>query len=107
MNLFLVRLEAQKKEKIAAAGGAPDETPGSPKITLLEAIKDDMDDGVMDFDSIEDLGLDFTLPGQGGIELRKGGKDIPVTVNNLKQYLTVSSLIKKLFYKLLKYVLLI
>ena len=38
---------------------------------------------------IVDLGLDFTLPGSPAIELRKGGKDIPVTIHNLEQYLKV------------------
>lgn len=39
---------------------------------------------------IADLGLDFTLPGSAAIELRKGGKDIAVTINNLEQYLKVT-----------------
>ncbi|XP_069831692.1 E3 ubiquitin-protein ligase TRIP12 isoform X3 [Dendropsophus ebraccatus] len=37
--------------------------------------------------SIEDLGLDFTLPGFPNIELKKGGKDVPVTIHNLDEYL--------------------
>lgn len=40
---------------------------------------------------IVDLGLDFTLPGSPAVELRKGGKDIPVTIHNLEQYLKVIS----------------
>lgn len=40
--------------------------------------------------SVEDLGLDFTLPGFPNIELKKGGKDIPVTIHNLEEYLRVS-----------------
>ncbi|XP_018423860.1 PREDICTED: E3 ubiquitin-protein ligase TRIP12 isoform X1 [Nanorana parkeri] len=36
--------------------------------------------------SVEDLGLDFTLPGFPNIELKKGGKDIPVTIHNLDEY---------------------
>lgn len=40
---------------------------------------------------IVDLGLDFTLPGSPAVELRKGGKDIPVTVHNLEQYLKLLS----------------
>lgn len=40
----------------------------------------------MDGCRIEDLGLDFTLPGHAQIELRKGGKDIPVTIHNLDDY---------------------
>ena len=38
---------------------------------------------------VVDLGLDFTLPGSSTVELRKGGKDQPVTINNLEQYLKV------------------
>uniref|UniRef100_A0A8C2JAK2 E3 ubiquitin-protein ligase n=1 Tax=Cyprinus carpio TaxID=7962 RepID=A0A8C2JAK2_CYPCA len=37
--------------------------------------------------SVEDLGLDFTLPGFPNIELKKGGKDLPVTIHNLEEYL--------------------
>nr|XP_018917455.1 PREDICTED: E3 ubiquitin-protein ligase TRIP12 isoform X1 [Bemisia tabaci]XP_018917456.1 PREDICTED: E3 ubiquitin-protein ligase TRIP12 isoform X1 [Bemisia tabaci] len=37
--------------------------------------------------AIEDLGLDFTLPGYSSIELRKGGRDIPVTIHNVEQYI--------------------
>ncbi len=40
----------------------------------------------MDGCPIEDLGLDFTLPGYAGFELRKGGKDLSVTIDNLQQY---------------------
>lgn len=41
----------------------------------------------MDGSSVEDLGLDFVLPGYPSIELKKGGKDIPVTIHNLEDYL--------------------
>ncbi|XP_068262947.1 E3 ubiquitin-protein ligase TRIP12 isoform X4 [Nyctibius grandis] len=37
--------------------------------------------------SVDDLGLDFTLPGFPNIELKKGGKDTPVTIHNLEEYL--------------------
>ncbi|XP_060098250.1 E3 ubiquitin-protein ligase TRIP12 isoform X3 [Heteronotia binoei] len=37
--------------------------------------------------SVEDLGLDFTLPGFPNIELKKGGKDMPVNIHNLEEYL--------------------
>ncbi|KAK3585607.1 hypothetical protein CHS0354_004513 [Potamilus streckersoni] len=37
--------------------------------------------------SIEDLDLDFTLPGHNNIELKKGGKDMHVTLDNLEEYL--------------------
>lgn len=39
--------------------------------------------------SVEDLGLDFTLPGFPNIELKKGGKDVAVTIYNLEEYLRV------------------
>jgi len=35
---------------------------------------------------IEDLNLDFTLPGYSNIELKKGGKDILVTLENVEEY---------------------
>ena len=43
----------------------------------------------MDGCSIDDLGLDFVLPGHAGVELKKGGKDIAVTAHNLDEYLKV------------------
>lgn len=43
----------------------------------------------MDGCTIEDLGLDFVLPGYPNIELKKGGKDIPVVLSNLDEYLKV------------------
>jgi len=36
--------------------------------------------------SIDDLGLDFTLPGYPDIELIKNGKDIPITIENVGEY---------------------
>lgn len=39
--------------------------------------------------SIEDLGLDFTLPGYPAIDMRRGGKDIPLTIHNLEEYIKV------------------
>ena len=45
----------------------------------------------MDGCSIDDLGLDFVLPGHAGVELKKGGKDIAVTAHNLDEYLKVRS----------------
>ncbi|XP_063696706.1 E3 ubiquitin-protein ligase TRIP12, partial [Culicoides brevitarsis] len=38
---------------------------------------------------IADLGLDFVLPGHSNIELRRGGRDIPVTIHNLHQYISL------------------
>lgn len=40
---------------------------------------------------ISDLGLDFVLPGHPNIELRRGGRDIPVTIHNLHQYISLVS----------------
>ncbi len=45
----------------------------------------------MDGCIIEDLGLDFVLPGYPHIELKKGGKDIAVTLDNLEEYLKVGT----------------
>ena len=45
----------------------------------------------MDGCPIEDLGLDFTLPGYPNIELRKGGRDLPVTLDNLQSYVCLVS----------------
>lgn len=36
--------------------------------------------------SIEDLNLDFTLPGYPNIELKKGGKELLVTLDNVEEY---------------------
>ncbi|KAK6633232.1 hypothetical protein RUM44_003833 [Polyplax serrata] len=41
--------------------------------------------------SIEDLCLTFTVPGHQDLELRKGGKDILVTEENLEQYIKLVS----------------
>lgn len=43
----------------------------------------------MDGCPIADLGLDFVLPGHPNIELRRGGRDIPVTIHNLHQYISL------------------
>ena len=45
----------------------------------------------MDGCPVEDLGLDFTLPGYPNIELMKGGKDLSVTLDNLAQYVKLVS----------------
>lgn len=47
----------------------------------------------MDLDGclISDLGLDFVLPGYPNIELRRGGRDISVTIHNLHQYISLVS----------------
>ncbi|KAK3095400.1 hypothetical protein FSP39_014206 [Pinctada imbricata] len=46
-----------------------------------------LDSLTMDGSNIEDLDLDFTLPGHPNIELKKNGKDILVTLENLEEYL--------------------
>ncbi|XP_068628834.1 E3 ubiquitin-protein ligase TRIP12 [Battus philenor] len=38
---------------------------------------------------IEELGLDFILPGDGCTELRRGGRDLPVTAHNLHNYIAL------------------
>ena len=45
----------------------------------------------MDGCPVEDLGLDFTLPGYPNIELMKGGKDVSVNLENLAQYVKLVS----------------
>ena len=40
--------------------------------------------------SVMDLDLDFTLPGYSHLELKKNGKDILVSLENLEEYLNVS-----------------
>ncbi|XP_071085244.1 E3 ubiquitin-protein ligase TRIP12-like isoform X2 [Haliotis cracherodii] len=46
-----------------------------------------LDSLTLDGCSIEDLDLTFTLPGYTTIELKKGGKDVPVSLDNLEDYL--------------------
>ncbi|XP_048588238.1 E3 ubiquitin-protein ligase TRIP12 isoform X2 [Nematostella vectensis] len=41
----------------------------------------------LDGASVEDLGLDFVLPGYTNIELKKNGRNIPVTIHNLEKYI--------------------
>ncbi|KAJ1931228.1 Ubiquitin fusion degradation protein 4, partial [Linderina pennispora] len=52
------------------------------KMAEAEAIRDPKTDA-----SVDDLSLDFTLPGYPDIELREGGSSIPVTINNLPAYI--------------------
>lgn len=49
----------------------------------------------MDGCSIEDLDINFTLPGYSNIELKKGGQDITVTLDNLEEYLQASHSVKE------------
>jgi E3 ubiquitin-protein ligase TRIP12 len=57
------------------------------KSHTAESRKLALDNLMLDGCSIEDLGLDFVMPGYPHIELKKGGKDIPVTLHNLEEYL--------------------
>jgi len=41
----------------------------------------------IDNTSVDDLALDFTLPGYGKIELKPGGKNIDVTIENVDEYI--------------------
>lgn len=41
--------------------------------------------------SIDDMALDFTLPGYPAIEMRKGGRDLAVTIGNLESYINLVS----------------
>lgn len=50
---------------------------------------------LLDGCSIDDLSLVFTLPGFPHIELRKSGKDLSVTLENLEQYVDVRKQGKK------------
>ena len=45
----------------------------------------------MDGCPVEELGLDFTLPGYPNIELRKGGRDLAVNLDNLASYVSLVS----------------
>jgi hypothetical protein len=64
--------------------------------TALE-LKDTLEGLTLDGCAIHNLGLDFTLPGHPTIELRKGGKDIPVTIHNLEEYIKVYIIIYYLY----------
>ena len=55
----------------------------------------------MDGCPIEDLGLDFVLPGYRNVELKKGGKDIAVTLDNLELYLKVDNMYTNFCYNTL------
>ncbi|XP_066565753.1 E3 ubiquitin-protein ligase TRIP12 isoform X3 [Amia ocellicauda] len=52
-----------------------------------ESLQQALESLTMNGCSVEDLGLDFTLPGFPNLELKKGGKDIPVNIHNLEEYL--------------------
>ena len=57
----------------------------------------------MDGCPIEELGFDFTLPGYPGIELRKGGRDMTVTLDNLVGWCHTSCLVDcNILWKIIK-----
>ena len=58
-----------------------------------------MESVTLDGCRIDNLGLDFTLPGHPSIELRKGGKDIPVTIHNLEDYIKVKYILYPYYTK--------
>ncbi|XP_059479777.1 E3 ubiquitin-protein ligase TRIP12 isoform X2 [Neocloeon triangulifer] len=49
--------------------------------------KEAQDKLALDGCPVADLGLDFTLPGYPNVELKKGGKDLAVTIHNLDLYI--------------------
>lgn len=51
------------------------------------SLKTALENLTLDGCPIEDLNLDFTLPGYSNIELRKGGRDVSVNIHNLELYL--------------------
>lgn len=57
------------------------------------ALKSALESLTLDGCPIEDLNLDFTLPGFSHIEMRKGGKDMIVSIHNLDEYLKVCSIV--------------
>jgi len=70
-------------KKFAVGKKAIDENPNltpAEKVAQAEALEVD---GVR----IDDLGLDFTLPGYSSIELLPNGSQIPVTIDNVELYL--------------------
>jgi len=48
-----------------------------------------LDSLTVDGSAVNDLELDFVLPGYPDIELKKGGKNISVTLDNLEEYVQV------------------
>jgi len=48
-----------------------------------------MDSLTVDGCAVNDLELDFVLPGYPEIELKKGGRNISVTLDNLEEYVQV------------------
>ncbi|CAH1643332.1 unnamed protein product [Spodoptera littoralis] len=75
-SLCRLRRVAERARQIAAdTRHTPDQ-----KTQLISALE-------LDGCPIEELGLDFILPGDGCTELRRGGRDLPVTAHNLHNYI--------------------
>ncbi|KAL5342761.1 hypothetical protein BJX70DRAFT_355702 [Aspergillus crustosus] len=73
-SLLLLKEFANAKKAVESKN-----IPKSKKVQALMAVEVD---GVQ----VEDLGLDFTLPGYPAIELIKDGSNIPVTMSNIDLY---------------------
>ncbi|KAL0895540.1 hypothetical protein ABMA27_011643 [Loxostege sticticalis] len=75
-SLCRLRRVAERARHIAAdARHSPDQ-----RTQMISALE-------LDGCPIEELGLDFILPGDGCTELRRGGRDLPVTAHNLHNYI--------------------
>ncbi|KAL3465966.1 hypothetical protein BJX64DRAFT_284899 [Aspergillus heterothallicus] len=73
-SLLLLKRFANAKKAIQAKGLSTEQK--------TQALSEIEVDGVQ----VEDLSLDFTLPGYPAIELMKNGSDIPVTIGNVDTY---------------------
>ncbi|XP_028164507.1 E3 ubiquitin-protein ligase TRIP12 isoform X3 [Ostrinia furnacalis] len=75
-SLCRLRRVAERARAIAAdARHSPDQ-----RTQMISALE-------LDGCPIEELGLDFILPGDGCTELRRGGRELPVTAHNLHNYI--------------------
>ena len=72
-SLLLLKRLANAKKAVEASG-----TPAERAHALQQIEVDDV--------KVEDLGLDFTLPGYPSIELTENGSDTPVTIENVDTY---------------------
>lgn len=74
-SLKLVKQYANEKQQVEEAQSLPADS----KVKAIRHIR-------VRGAAIEQLGLDFTLPGYPSIELVTGGKDVPVTIDNVGEY---------------------
>lgn len=80
VQVTLLRLnEIVKQRDLIQADPSQDAMEKTEKIESLD----------LDGCPIADLGLDFVLPGHPNIELRRGGRDMAVTIHNLHQYISL------------------